>query len=348
MMPTIFRQANRGAWRLAAALLMALVNAGAQADEAKTDAQELKVSVAVGPAYALGQAAERWAQRVSDKSEGQLVARLHPGAVLSLRDPALEFVALRDGAADLAIGSSLFWSAQVPQLAVVSLPWLAPEPAQLDALVAGPVAETLLAAVARNGVVPLALASLGHRELALRAKAVKVPGDLAGLKIRIPPSPVLAAMYGALGAQPLTMPFAQAQAALAAGTVDAQDGSSATFAATRLDSLGLKWVVQWGAVAEVAVFAVNQARWNALTEAQRAVVRDSAKEIARELALLVRKEDEAALEALRKGGMTVVRLTPAGRAPFAAAVRGAYDKLAADAGSELARAAEAAVKATAQ
>jgi TRAP-type transport system periplasmic protein len=194
-------------------------------------------------------------------------------------------------------------------------------------------------------VVALAMASLGHRELALRSRAVKAPNDLAGLKVRVLTPPVLTALYGALGAQPQTMPYAQAQAALAAGTLDGQDGSPATFVGARLDALGLKWVLEWGAVAEIAVFAVNRARWNALNDAQQALLRDSAKESARELDGLVRKENDSAREALRKGGMTVIRLTPTGRAAFVAATRGLYDTRAADAGVLLARAAEAAVKA---
>jgi TRAP-type C4-dicarboxylate transport system substrate-binding protein len=177
---------------------------------------------------------------------------------------------------------------------------------------------------------------------------VKVPPDAAGLKVRIPASPLLTALYGALGARPLTMPFQQAQSAVATGAIDAQDGNPATLSGTRVDVLGMKWVVEWGAVAEVAVFAVNAARWKALSESERALLRDSATEMARELPELVRKEDEAALTSLRKGGMTVVRLTPSGRAAFAAAARSAYDKLAAEAGIDLVQSAEAVVKAVPQ
>ena len=45
-------------------------------------------------------------------------------------------------------------------------------------------------------------------------------------------------------------------------------------------------------------------------------------------------------------GVTVTRLTATGRAAFAAATRGIYDKWAARVGADLVRAAEAAVKGT--
>jgi TRAP-type C4-dicarboxylate transport system substrate-binding protein len=210
------------------------------------------------------------------------------------------------------------------------------------------VAEALLAAVGRAGVVPLALAPLGHREFASRERSIRAPADLAGLKVRITGVPLLTALYAAFGAQPLTMAFADSQAAFAAGTLDLQDGTPATFAGARLDAIGLKRIVLWGAVAEAAVFAVNRGRWDVLIEAERTLVRESAQETASELAALVRRQNEAALTTLQKNGMTLVRLTPGERAAFAAAARGTYDKLATEAGTELARAAETAVKAARQ
>jgi len=326
----------------------AIAGAPGWAQDARADqAKELKLSVAVGPAYALGQAAERWAKRIAEKSGGRLPVKPFPGATLSQRDPAREFIALSDGTADLALGSTLFWSMQVKELGVVGLPWLAPEPKQLDALLEGPVADALAAAVRRVGAVPLALAPLGHHELATKERAVRAPADLAGLRVRVTAMPALADFYAALGARVQAMGYADAQAAFAAGTLDAQDGTSATFAATRLHAVGLRRVVLWEAIAEAAVFAVNRERWESWTDTDRALVRDSAQESARELAELVRQENDAALAELRKSGMTIVRLTRAERAVFAAATKSAYDRWAAVAGEELVRAAEAAVQAAA-
>ena len=58
----------------------------------------------------------------------------------------------------------------------------------------------------------------------------------------------------------------------------------------------------------------------------------------------MRAENDAALVELRKRGVTVTRLTATGRAAFAAAARGVYDRWAAVAGADLVRAAEAAVR----
>src|SRR5262249_7989675 len=146
---------------------------------------EWKLSVAVGPAYALGVAAEHWAARLSDPAGGGLATKVFPGATLADRDPGREFVALKNGAADFAVGSTLSWSRQVAPLGGVSVPGAAPEPPHLDVLVKGPIADRLMAAVEAAGVVPLALAPLGHRELATRARPVRAPADLAGMRVRL-------------------------------------------------------------------------------------------------------------------------------------------------------------------
>jgi TRAP-type C4-dicarboxylate transport system substrate-binding protein len=349
MTPRTHRRIPQGARRLAVATLGAVLAACAATPpvpEVKPVVPiELKLSVAVGPAYALGKAGEGWASRISERSGGRLRVKLFPGASLAHRNAEREFVALKEGFADLAIGSTLDWSAQVPALGVVGLPWLAAGPGRLEALLSGPVADALDAAVARSGAMPLALAPLGYRALATTGREVRTPADVVGLRIRIiAPAPV-SQFYAALGAQPQTTSFATAQAAFAAGTLDAQDGSLATFAASHVYAIGLKRVLLWDAIAEGAVFAVNRARWESLPDADRALLRASAREVAGELAALVRQEADAALADLHRGKMTVERLTPAGTATFAAATRALYAQRAAALDPALVRAAEAAVAA---
>jgi TRAP-type C4-dicarboxylate transport system substrate-binding protein len=309
---------------------------------------ELKLSVAVGPAYPLGKAAELWAKRIAEASGGRLAVKVFPGAALSQRNAAREFGALKAGAADLAVGSTLNWYAQVKALDVVALPWLAPGPKQLAALLAPPVGDRLLAAVEREGVVPLALAPLGHRALATADRVLQAPGEFSGARVRVLGPLVVGEFYAALGAEPRIMAFADAEAAFAAHVLDAQDGTLALFVATRASALGLKRVLLWEAIAEAAVFAVNRDRWETWNEADRAIVRDAARAVAADLGALVQRDDDAAARELGRLGMTVTRLTAAGRAAFVAAMRGYYDRRATLIGADLVKSAEDAVATAAQ
>jgi TRAP-type C4-dicarboxylate transport system substrate-binding protein len=300
---------------------------------------ELQLTVAVGPAYAIGKAAQNWANLVSERSAGEITVKVVPGANLAARDPRRELAALRDGKADLAVASSLVWSGTVRELALPSLPWIAPSVPQLQALARGVVEEKLLAAVEAAGVKPLALGVVGHHALATRAKPVHEPADLAGVTVRVQPNALVQEMYIALGAKPIVLDGATAREALGRGELEAQDGSPVAFSAARTDSLGVRHVTLLAATGELAVFAMNRARWDALTDVQRSIVSGAAREIANGLPAAVAQQREAALTALRSRDVAVTRLLPAAYAPFVTAVQGVIDRWTATIGAELVAAA---------
>lgn len=320
----------------------------ASAADAADSPAAWKLSAAVGPAFALGKAGDRWSKLIGERSGGKIVVGFHPGAALAQNDPAREFIALRDGAAELAVGSTLFWSSQVVDLNVFALPWLAPEDRELAALTDGAVAERVFAAVERAGAVPLALAALGHRALAMSGAIPRSPSDFSGMKVRLPSSSLVTGLFVELGALPRTMAAADAHAAFRAGALEAQEGTLATLAAARLDAFGLKRVMLWDAVAECAVFAANRTAWNGWTDEEKTIVREAARDVARELPALARAENDAGQEALVKRGATVTRLTASGRAAFVAATRRVYDRWAGAMDADVVREAEAAVKAVRQ
>jgi TRAP-type C4-dicarboxylate transport system substrate-binding protein len=318
--------------------------AGAQNAASPT---ELKLSTALGPAYAQGKAGELWATLIRDRSAGRLAAKHFPGAALVQRDAVREYAALRDGRIDLAVGSTLVWSAQVPELNLLSLPWLVRDDAALDALLAGDVGRRLSARLEASDVVALAWMPNGFIALATHA-AVRKPADIAGLKIRVQSSLVAIDLLVALGAQPSAMSAVDARAAFVSGALDGQEVSIAAYAASHLDTAGLTHLLLWDARADALVFAVNRSRWDAWSEADRALVRQAAQDAARESGALARRaEDSATLAALARQGVNVTRLTPAGKEAFRVAARPALERWAPVVGSELVRAAETAVAETA-
>ena len=330
---------------LCAVAFLALAPA-AVAQTAKADTvPELRLSTAQGPAFPLGKAGERWAQLVNEQAGGAFEVKQYPGAVLAGRDPGREFAAVRDGAADLAVGSALAWSGQLPAFGAYVLPWLAAEPREQLALAAdGALFGLVAGAAARAGVVVVAVAPLGERVVATTKGAVRAPGDLAGLRLRVPPNQQLIDTYAALGARPESMDFAQAQAAFAAGTLDGQDAPPSTLAATRAAASGQKFVMRWGAYADQMVFAVRRATWDAWTDAQRTRVRAAAVDAAREAAAPSR--EDVALADLTRQGVTIVQLTSAQRAALRAAVQPVWAKWTDTIGADAVRAAEAAVAST--
>ncbi len=319
----------------------------AMAQGAEPVMPEIKLSTAVAPSYPLGRAGERWAELVNERAGGAFEVKQYPGATLALRDPGREFGALRDGASDLAVGSALAWSAQLPPLAVYSVPWLADDAGAQEVLAVDRVLrERIFAQMEAAGVVGLAVAPLGEHVLATTKAAVATPADFANLRVRVPPLRSVLDVFLALGALPRSMGFALAQAAFAAGNLDAQDALPTTLVGTRAAASGQKFVTRWGAFADFMVFAVSKTVWDAWSEERRALVRGAAEQAARESDALTR--EDAALGQLTQEGVTIVRLSSAQRATLRAAAQPAIDAWTTAVGRELVDAARAAVAAAAK
>ena len=305
---------------------------------------EIRLSTALAPSYPLGAAGERWAQLLNERAGGAFEIRQYPGATLAQRDPGREFGALRDGAADLAVGSALAWSAQFPPLAVYAIPWLASEPREQVVLAADTsLRDRIFALLETSGVVALAIAPMGERVLATTKAPVKTVAESNGLRVRVMPLRPMLEVFLALGAAPQSMGFVQAQAAFSAGSLDGQDAMATTLVATRAHATGQRFVTRWGAFADVMVFAVRQATWNGWSEERRALVRSAALQAATEANALAR--EEAALAQLTKDGVTIVRLSSAQRAALRDAAQPAIDAWINVVGAELAGTARAAVAA---
>jgi TRAP-type C4-dicarboxylate transport system substrate-binding protein len=304
---------------------------------------EWKLSTALGPAYPEGKAGAIWANLIRERSGGRLTAKLFPGATLARRDPAREFAALRDGAAELAVGSTTAWATQVKELNLLALPWLVPDADALDALLRSDVAQRLAASVQAAGVVPLAWANDGFSELATR-RAIHTPPDLDGLTLKVAPSPLLLDTLLALGARPASMSTENAQAAQRNGELDGEVTSVGAYHTSRIYAVGLTHLLVWGAHADALLFAVNRTLWDGLSEADRELLRQAALDAAAQASALARAQAGAAtLAELASEGATVTRLTASGKAPFREASRAVYARWAELVGPELVHAAEAAV-----
>src|SRR5690606_32697011 len=125
---------------LVAAALAAFVALPAAAQNYKS---EYKLSTVVGKPFPWGIAGERWGELVREKTAGRINIKMYPGTSLVGGDQTKEFTALRQGAIDMAIGSTINWSPQVKELNIFSMPFLMPDYKAIDALTQGEVGKEI-------------------------------------------------------------------------------------------------------------------------------------------------------------------------------------------------------------
>jgi len=301
---------------------------------------EYKLSTVVPAPFPWGVGGERWAELVKEKTAGRINVKMYPGASLVGGDQTKEFTALRQGAIDMAIGSTINWSPQVKELNLFSMPFLMPDYKAIDALTQGEVGQDIFKLLSARDVVPLAWGENGYRELSNSKHAVKSPADLKGLKIRVVGSPLFLDTFTALGANPTQMSWADAQPALSTGAVDGQENPLTIFTAAKLNNVGQKYVTLWGYVADPLIFVVNQEVWKSWTPEDQQAVRDAAQQAAKEELALARKDLVKDVQGM---GVTVTELSPDEKKAFQAATKPVYDKWKSHVGAALVTKAETAV-----
>jgi len=341
------KRKNFLALALATAALALGTGAPAQAQQAYK--AEYKMSLVLGPAYPWGKGGEIWANLVKERTQGRINIKLYPGVSLIQGDQTREFSAIRQGVIDMAVGSTINWSPQVKELNLFSLPFLMPDYAALDALTQGEVGKEIFKVIDKAGVMPLAWGENGYREISNSKRAIKLPEDLKGLKIRVVGSPLFLDTFTALGANPTQMSWADAQPALATGAVDGQENPMAIYTAAKLQTMAQKHVTMWGYVADPLIFVVNKDIWASWTPADQAIVKQAALDAGKQEITIARKglaeADRPLLKDIAAQGVTVTQLSPQEREAFVKATRPVYDKWKNQIGAKLVGAAEQSIAA---
>ncbi len=311
---------------MAAATAVAILGAAPALADYK---DEYRVSTVVPAPFPWGIAAERWAELVAERTDGRITMQIYPGAQLVQGEQTREFTAMRRGVIDMAVGSTINWSPQIAELNVFSLPFLMPDYDALDALTQGPVGERIFELIQENGVVPLAWAENGFREVTNSQRPIRTPDDMQGLKMRVVGSPIFNDIFTALGADPTQMSWADAQPALTTGAVDGQENPLTIYSVLNMHELGQENVTLWRYVADPLIFAVNQEVWDSFTAEDQEIVRQSAIDAGAHGVEVARAgltdDDQSLIEEIRGFGVEVISLSDEERQAFVDATRPVYE-----------------------
>ncbi|MBI4629107.1 MAG: DctP family TRAP transporter solute-binding subunit [Candidatus Rokubacteria bacterium] len=329
---------------LALGLLVAVAPVAAQQYK-----PEFKNSLVVGPSGPWGEAAIKFAELLKERTQGRINVKNYFAGQLFAGKQTNEFTLLNQGVADFAFGSTINWSPQVKELNLFAMPFMYPSYKALDAVQGGEPGQRLFKIIESKGVIPLAWAENGFRQITNSKRAVRKPEDLKDLKIRVVGSPIFIDTFRALGANPVNMNWGEAQQAFQQGTVDGQENPVVSVIIPFKLWTSQKHLTAWHYAIDPVIIAVSKLTWDGLTPADREIVRKTAVEMAAWEKAGARKglaDSTAAYDELRKNGMDVVTLTPADLAAFREKTRPVYDKWVTEVGADLVKSAEAIIAKT--
>jgi tripartite ATP-independent transporter DctP family solute receptor len=252
--------------------------------------------------------ADEIAQRTSGKYQMQLFVNGALGTALNLAN------SLQTGILDGAILTSGFLESFVPTVQVVDLPFVFKDSASAARILDGPIGRSLFTDMEAKGFIGLEWGWYGWRQMETRDRAVHSPDDLRGLKMRIQPGPVFAAMFKAVGAIPVALDGTEVYLALSQKTVDGLEFPLPTSVTFKVYEV-CKYVAMTNHIYNAGAMMMSKVRWTQMTEADRTAFREAAKAVLPYWRETIAKAADNATGFLQQKGM---QITEADHAAFRA------------------------------
>ena len=255
-----------------------------------------------------GKAADYFKKLAEERSKGRVKVEVYPNS--SLFKDGEEMEALQLGSVQmLAPSLAKFGPLGLREFEVFDLPYIFDNYAELHKVTQGPVGAALLAKLQGKGIAGLAYWDNGFKVMSAN-KAVRVPADYKGLKMRIQSSKVLGDQMKALGAIPQVMAFSEVYQALQTGVVDGTENPPSNFYTQKMHEVQKYLALTDHGIVGYAVIA-NRKFWDGLPADIRAALESAMKDATKFANDIAKKENDDALEAVRKSGKTeIITLTP--------------------------------------
>jgi len=309
-----------------------------------TPKREYTMQVNVGPAYDWGIGAQRFADLVAIKTNGLINIKPYFNSSLLAGKQTNWYQAVADGSIDFVVESTINASSVIPSLNLFSLPFFINTYENVDKIENGKAGAQIISDIEKGGVKFFAWGENGFRQLTNSKREIKMPQDVAGLKIRVVGSPIFIDIFRQLGADPVNMNWADAVTAFQQGVVDGQENPKAVLGVVKIWEYH-KYMTNWNYLIDPLIFGANMRLWKQFPadiqkQIQEAAIEAAAYEKAISRAWLdgdtsinilknqfkvTQLPEDLPLLAKSKG-MTITNLTPEALAAFKEKTRPVYDK----------------------
>jgi tripartite ATP-independent transporter DctP family solute receptor len=279
----------------AMAATTALLGPAAHAQEIRE--RNLRFAFSLAKDHPLGLGAQKFADAVAQKSGGRMKVTLYPNAVLG-SDPQ-NLSSVRGGTLDFTSMATGLVASIDKRFMVFDLPFLFNSAQEAYAVADGPVGTRMLDDLAAHGAIGLGIWDLGFRHITNSRRPITRYEDIQGLKVRVIASPIFIDLFTALGANPVPMTFGEVYGALESRAIDGQDNPVAVIESAKFAEVQ-KYLSLTRHVYTGMPFLMSRKTWDAMSEAERAVIRSAADEARQEERRLTLQKEAQSVDALRK------------------------------------------------
>lgn len=243
--------------------------------------------------------ATKFADIISEKTDGKFEITIYGMDQLSGGNQATGIELVQTGSTDIHLTDALVWSSIQPKAILPAMPWLLPTYEDVDKYMDGEAGQALLDAISESGVVALGIGESGYRQVVNTRNPIHTPEDMTGLKMRIPGSNVHVSLLKYIGADPITMSSSEVYTATQQGAIDASENTLDLLLSQRTLEVS-KYLTLWNYSYDPIFLSVSEKLWKSLTDEEKQIFEEAAKEAMDLQKELNRSEAAKALETIKR------------------------------------------------
>ncbi|WP_435891149.1 TRAP transporter substrate-binding protein [Meridianimarinicoccus marinus] len=222
-------------------------------------------------------AMDKFAELLAEKTDGEITLQMFHGGTLGNQSDAIEQVRL--GALEVANFNLGPIGPIAAEANVVSLPFIFKDVPHMFRVLNGEAGQLIADGMAAKGLVPLAWYDAGARSFYNGQKPINVPGDVAGMKVRVMNNDLYSGMISELGGNPSPMAFAEVYQSLKTGVVDGAENNWPSYESTgHFEVAGYYSLSQHLIIPEC--LCINSDVYNGLSDEMKVAVKEAAMESA--------------------------------------------------------------------
>jgi len=308
--------------------IRSLIAAAALMTASIAHAETLTLSTPDADTSEITLAAKKFAEIVSTKTNGELTIKVFPNGTLYGGDPSAGVKQLAGGSLDMLLNSTSLYATFNPKFTAIAIPYQFRDIEQLRAYLDSDLGQELQSDLGNIGIKGVDLWSRPLRQITNSKLPITSPADMKGMKLRVPNNPLWVEFFGAMGAAPTPMAFAEVYNALQLKVVDGQENPINVPVSAKLYEVQ-KYATISNHIADAWVLGMNPARYDGLSDAFKAALNDAAMETEAWKAENDAADIEKSIATLKANGMEVNELTDDQRKAFVDIAAGLEEKFSA-------------------
>ena len=273
------------------------------------------------PGYPNTVAMDKFAEILTDKTDGRITLKMFHSGVLGNQPDAIE--QLRVGAIEIGNFNLGPIGPVAPEANVVSLPFVFKDVPHMHRAMDGAPGDQISEGMAKKGMIALAWYDSGARSFYNSKKPISTPADVTGMKVRVMNNDLYSGMIGALGGNPSPMAFSEVYQSLKTGVVDGAENNWPSYESTgHFEVAGFYSLSEHLIIPECV--CINADVWTDLSDADKEIVKSAARDSAVLQRELWAERDKASREKVMKAGVKFNDL--ADKSAFQDAMKPVYAK----------------------